>query len=409
MTNFRKAVSVWLCLWFFIVLAVLPEPFFLRENVYRQLPLYCFLEEQKLMEPEMEDRETTLLLMEANGAYLGQRLKDEQEMYEKLLEEAEQEKEQQRKKTDSENTQGKQRSAIEKEKKDKMQDNKGEEKKAEKDAQKSDGKDAQKKEAAKAAAAAGLSAEQLSDPAYLLENFFLVDPQTAVREGLLDAGWFLEQDFSGDFDKGTSEILIYHSHSQEAFADSREGVVDDTIVGIGKYLTKLLKKKYGYRVYHVTESFDLAGGELNRNDAYDYAGEYLETFLKEHPRVEVIIDLHRDGVPEDRRLVTEIGGKKTAQVMLFNGLSHTVSQGEITYLPNPYIEENLAFSFQLELQADIKYPGFYRGIYLAGYRYNLHFRPKSILLEAGAQTNTVQEVKNAMIPFAEILDKVLEG
>ena len=33
----------------------------------------------------------------------------------------------------------------------------------------------------------------------------------------------------------------------------------------------------------------------------------------------------------------------------------------------------------------------------------------SSFLEAGAQTNTVQEVKNAMEPFADILDKVLQG
>ena len=31
------------------------------------------------------------------------------------------------------------------------------------------------------------------------------------------------------------------------------------------------------------------------------------------------------------------------------------------------------------------------------------------LLEAGAQTNTVQEVKNAMEPFADILNRVLKG
>ena len=33
----------------------------------------------------------------------------------------------------------------------------------------------------------------------------------------------------------------------------------------------------------------------------------------------------------------------------------------------------------------------------------------ALLLEAGAQTNTVQEVKNAMEPFADILDRVLSG
>ena len=81
----------------------------------------------------------------------------------------------------------------------------------------------------------------------------------------------------------------------------------------------------------------------------------------------------------------------------------------MSYLPNPYIEENLAFSFQLEYQAALYYPDFYRGIYLAGLRYNLHLRKRALLLEAGAQTNTVQEVKNAMEPFADILNRVLKG
>ena len=81
----------------------------------------------------------------------------------------------------------------------------------------------------------------------------------------------------------------------------------------------------------------------------------------------------------------------------------------MSYLPNPYIEENLAFSFQLEYQAAQYYPKLYRGIYLAGLRYNLHLKPRALLLEAGAQTNTVEEVRNAMEPFADILNRVLKG
>ena len=49
-----------------------------------------------------------------------------------------------------------------------------------------------------------------------------------------------------------------------------------------------------------------------------------------------------------------------------------------------------------------------RKIYLKGYRYNLHFRPKSVLVEVGAQTNTLQEAMNAMDPLAKILDTVLD-
>ena len=135
----------------------------------------------------------------------------------------------------------------------------------------------------------------------------------------------------------------------------------------------------------------------------------MEKVLEENPSVEVVIDLHRDGIDENRRLVTEINGKETAQILFYNGLSYTNTQGQVSYLPNPYIQDNLAFSFQLEYQAALYYPTFYRGIYLAGLRYNLHLRKRSLLLEAGAQTNTVQEVKNAMEPFADILNRVLKG
>ena len=95
--------------------------------------------------------------------------------------------------------------------------------------------------------------------------------------------------------------------------------------------------------------------------------------------------------------------------MLFNGLSRTADNGELDYLPNPYIQDNLAFSFQLSYQAKQYYPDFTRCIYLKGYRYNLHVRPRSILLEVGAQTNTFEEAKNAMEPFADILHRVLSG
>ena len=46
---------------------------------------------------------------------------------------------------------------------------------------------------------------------------------------------------------------------------------------------------------------------------------------------------------------------------------------------------------------------------LKGYRYNMHLRPRSLLIELGAQTNTVEEIKNACAPIAHILDLELSG
>lgn len=129
----------------------------------------------------------------------------------------------------------------------------------------------------------------------------------------------------------------------------------------------------------------------------------------ENPSIEVVIDLHRDGVADSTRLVSDVGGRPTAQFMFFNGLSYLKSKGAVDYLENPYIEENLAFSFQMKLTADEYYPGFARNTYLKGLRYNMHYCPKSLLIEVGAQTNTVEEIMNAIDPLAHILAMVLKG
>ena len=254
-----------------------------------------------------------------------------------------------------------------------------------------------------------ISPDLLADPQALLNRFFVVDPNTSVLPGEIDGSTLLGKDLTLPENAEGPQILIYHTHSQETFADSRPGERADTVIGLGDDLQELLEKQYGYEVLHITEAFDMKEGCLERSRAYNYAEPVIAAALEEHPSIQVVIDLHRDGVNGSKRLVTEINGKPTAQIMFFNGLSRTKESGELTRLPNPYQAENLAFSFQMEYEAKQYYPGFSRCIYLKGYRYNLHLRPRSVLLEVGAQTNTVEEVKNAMGPFADILHKVLSG
>ena len=254
----------------------------------------------------------------------------------------------------------------------------------------------------------GFPAEELGNFDYLLNHYFVVDPDTMTNAEQLNAESFLEKDFSMEKNSEVPQILIYHTHSQEYFLDSVEGDSATGIIGIGDYLTELLEETYGYQVIHDTGVYDLVGGVLDRSAAYDYARASIEKILEEYPTIEVIIDLHRDGV-EGQHFVTDINGKSTARIMFFNGLSANSAGQKIEYLPNPYIEENLAFSFQLQLAAEREYPGFPRNIYLKGQRFNLHFRPRSLLIEAGTQLNTVEEERNAMEPLAALLDQLLTG
>lgn len=255
-----------------------------------------------------------------------------------------------------------------------------------------------------------ISLERLRDFEYLLNHFFVVDPNTTIDAAGLNIDELMGHDLTMKQDSQAPQILIYHTHSQEMFADSDPKDVNTSVIGVGEHLAQILRDQYGYHVLHDIQTYDIMpDGSEDRSKAYNQARDGVEQILAENPTIEVIIDLHRDGVSEDTHLVTEIDGKPTAQIMYFNGLSYTNESGPLTYLPNENMSANLAFSFRLEYVAASYYPMLTRCVYLKGYRYNLDLRPKSVLLEVGAQTNTVEEAMNAMAPFAVILDKVLKG
>lgn len=249
------------------------------------------------------------------------------------------------------------------------------------------------------------SLNDLKDYSFLIRNFYIVDPSTSVTADQINAQSMLSQDMTIDMAVDGPQILIYHTHSQEAFADSVPGDASTTIVGAGEYLASILEEKYGYEVLHHVASYDTQ----QHNYAYSYAEPEIRKILEEYPSIQVVIDLHRDEMAEGTRLVTQVNGQPTAQFMFFNGLSYLNELGHIDYLANPNLKENLAFSFQMQMTVNTYYPGLARRIYLKGYRYNMHLTGKYLLIELGAQNNTVQEIRNACHPLADVIDRVLSG
>ncbi|MDD3251985.1 MAG: stage II sporulation protein P [Lachnospiraceae bacterium] len=256
-------------------------------------------------------------------------------------------------------------------------------------------------------ALSSISMEQLQDYDFLMRHFYSVHASTTADREVVRADLLLGTSLRLEKDPSVPQILIYHTHSQETYADYGPDNRGANVVENGRYLTELLQAR-GWNVIHDTSTYDIQGGKLDRNRAYTYALEGITGILQEHPTIQVVLDLHRDGVREGLRLVTEVEGKPTANIMFFQGMSRT-PDGVIEYLPNPYLKENLAFSFQMQLAAQHEYPGLMRKIYLKGLRYNLHLRPRSALIEVGAQTNTGEEARNAMEPLAKLLDMVLQG
>ena len=246
----------------------------------------------------------------------------------------------------------------------------------------------------------------MMDPAAVyVEEGVMVGAGTLLLPGTILRGKTVigEKDMRIQGSADAPQILIYHTHSKESFVDSVPGDENSGILGAGEYLASLLRERYGYNVIHDTGCYD-----EDRSYAYNNSLPAIETILRENPSIEAVIDLHRDEMPEDRRLVMDLQGRPTAQFMFFNGLCRT-RKGAIAQLENPYLEDNLALSFQMQTACNEYYPGIARRIYLKAYRYNMHLCPKSLLIELGAQNNTEEEIHNACEPLAHVLDLVFSG
>ena len=252
--------------------------------------------------------------------------------------------------------------------------------------------------------AQNISIEDYREFEDLVGKFYTVDASTYTTEQELNAEKLAGTDLKITKGGEGPQILIYHTHAHEGYADSIEGDDSTTVVGVGEHLAEILRDEYGYQVLHHTGVYD-----ENRDYAYSNALPALEQVMQENPTIQVAIDLHRDSVAEGTRLVTQIAGQPTARFMFFNGLSRVREIGEISYLPNENLQGNLAFSFQMQKICEEYYPGLTRKIYLKGYRYNMHLKPRTLLIELGAQNNTVQEAMNACGPIARALDMVLSG
>ena len=248
--------------------------------------------------------------------------------------------------------------------------------------------------------------QELSDYETVIKKFYTVDSVAMIGSDLLDAEILDGMDLRISKESQGPQILIYHTHSQEGFADSVAGNDETTIIGVGEHLAEILREQYGYEVLHHTGKYDVE----SRDNAYSKALPEIEQLLEENPSIQVVIDLHRDAVAdESNKLVMDLDGRPTARFMFFNGVSCTRKTGSIDYLYNPNLTENLALSFQLKKVAEEYYPGLTRKNYINGYRYNMHLCGKTTLIELGAQNNTLEEAMNACDPIAHILDMVLSG
>ena len=207
-------------------------------------------------------------------------------------------------------------------------------------------------------------------------------------------------------DTDLPQVLILHTHTTEGYmtyeadyynAADRHRTDDHTrnVCAAGEAL-RLTLAAYGITAIHDTTVHD----SPIYSGAYNRSAETAANYLKEYPSIQIVIDLHRDSIEDGGAVVrptATVEGKKAAQMMLITGVVDTEA------LPHPHWEQNLTLSTHWQAALDAVSPDLMRPLNLTASRYNQQLSPGWVLVEVGAEGNTVEEAVYA----AQILGRTL--
>ncbi len=219
----------------------------------------------------------------------------------------------------------------------------------------------------------------------------LIKNETSYK---VDVSKMLSEALPFTFNKSEPEILILHTHATESFTPEGDEYYDNSksdrtqdltknVVKVGECMAEIFSEN-GIETIHDTTLHDYP----NYNGSYANSLKTGEEYLKKYPSIKMIIDVHRDAIVygdgTKAKVVTEINGKKAAQLMFVIG---TDAGG----LSHPEWRKNLQLSVKLQNAIEEKYPGLMRGINLRKERFNEHLTGGSMILEVGTSGNTLAE------------------
>ncbi|OON98449.1 MAG: hypothetical protein ATN35_04985 [Epulopiscium sp. Nele67-Bin004] len=237
--------------------------------------------------------------------------------------------------------------------------------------------------------------------------------ENALESPHLPRSFFHSLSLSLTYTQTNTHTYAFHTHAEEIYEDESwdDAGTNAGVILVANELERILEETYGIEVLHVVADFYENGSLVVTGGEYERMEPVIQQVIDDNPSIQIAIDIHRDSLGNpDLHLMTEIDGQETAKIMFVNGVcmrrdadNNLIPQ---QFLVSDYIEDNLAFSLQAQMAGLTYYPDMMRKIYLNQYRYSTHMLPYSLLLEVGADNNSVQEAINAMTPFAQILAQV---
>lgn len=218
---------------------------------------------------------------------------------------------------------------------------------------------------------------------------------------------FINQVLSFKINNSGPQVLIMHTHTTECYSEATyvKGAPDrnldenKNITAVGVAIEKVLKEN-GINVIHDKTVHDYP----SYNSAYQSAEATIRKNLNQYKSIKVVLDIHRDGITRNDgtkvKLVTDINGEKTAQIMLVCGTD--------TNLQHDKWRENFKFASKIQAKAEEKYPSLMRPIDLRKERFNEQLTTGSIIIEVGSNGNTMEEAIRGGEKIAEIISLVLK-
>ena len=206
-------------------------------------------------------------------------------------------------------------------------------------------------------------------------------------------------------------VLIYHTHAEEAYRQTRgyayaetgEGTyktLDKTksVIALGELLKAALEER-GFTVIH--DETDVEPPELR--SAYSRSLEVMEKY----PEALVYIDLHRNSANVQMRRddVAMVDGQRCARMFFVVGTSIGTYEGE--YDTHHDWQRNYAFAMAVTERLRLVDPKLALDIRLKVGRYNQHVSPYCLLVEVGHNANTFEDAQNSIPYLADALAATL--
>ncbi|MGN1418926.1 MAG: stage II sporulation protein P [Acutalibacteraceae bacterium] len=212
----------------------------------------------------------------------------------------------------------------------------------------------------------------------------------------IDVEALLSEKADLSLDKKKPEILIYHTHTTEAFQyldrdfyavgfKPRSNDPARNMVRVGEEICAELEKA-GYKVLH-----DKTIHDESYSGAYAHSKASVEKYLKQYPSIQITLDIHRDAIEQSDgtkiKPTAQIGSKKAAQVMIISGCQEQ-GNGIEDFADWRY---NLVFAVQLQKAMEENFPSLTRPLFFCPRRYNMNLTRCSLLIEIGSDANTLEE------------------